>query len=133
MVRHYKRCDNTWSLRRKQVNFLVYRQDSKKTPVDRSAQWKWYYLILRVGIFSKIIFCISNTKEKPVIDNYYNNNKCLSYFWSFIWVYYVSRLILFQKGENSRLKKASWPKFCNIIFLFLLKIGSVGWARKPKN
>ena len=28
---------------------------------------------------------------------------------------------LFQKAENSRLKK-----FCNIIFLFLLKIGLVG-------
>ena len=33
----------------------------------------------------------------------------------------------FQKAENNRLKKkASWPKFCNTIFLFLLKIGSVG-------
>ena len=31
-----------------------------------------------------------------------------------------------QKAENNRLKKASWPKFCNIIFLFLLKIGSIG-------
>ena len=32
----------------------------------------------------------------------------------------------FQKAENNRLKKISWPKFCNIVFLFLLKIGSVG-------
>ena len=33
----------------------------------------------------------------------------------------------FQKAENSRLKKeASQPNFPNIIFLFLLKIGSVG-------
>ena len=32
----------------------------------------------------------------------------------------------FQKAENNRLKKASWPKFCNIIFWFLLKIRSVG-------
>ena len=27
--------------------------------------------------------------------------------------------------ENNRLKKASWPKFCNIIFLLLLKVGLV--------
>ena len=44
----------------------------------------------------------------------------------------------FQKAENNRLKKkASWPKFCNTIFLFLLKIGSVGRsvgrARRPTN
>ena len=32
--------------------------------------------------------------------------------------------ILF-KAENNRLKKASWPKFWNIFFLFLLKVGSV--------
>ena len=33
----------------------------------------------------------------------------------------------FQKAENDRLKKASWPKYCNIVFfLFLIKIGSVG-------
>ena len=31
-----------------------------------------------------------------------------------------------QKAENNRLKKASRPKFCNIIFLFFLKVGSVG-------
>ena len=28
---------------------------------------------------------------------------------------------------------ASWPKFCNIIFLFLLKIGSVGPADQQIN
>ena len=35
----------------------------------------------------------------------------------------------FQKAENNRLKKANWPNFvifCNIIFLFLHKIESVG-------
>ena len=31
----------------------------------------------------------------------------------------------FEKQKNIDFKKASWPKFCNIIFLFLLKIGSV--------
>ena len=30
-----------------------------------------------------------------------------------------------QKAENSRLKKVNWPTFCNIIFFFLLKIGSL--------
>ena len=34
--------------------------------------------------------------------------------------------LFFQKAENNRLKKASCSKFCNIIFLFLLKIGLVG-------
>ena len=28
--------------------------------------------------------------------------------------------------KKQRLKKANWPKFCSIIFSFLLKIGSVG-------
>ena len=39
-------------------------------------------------------------------------------------IFYFS---LFKKknAENNRLKKASWPQFCNIIFLFLLQIGSV--------
>ena len=32
----------------------------------------------------------------------------------------------FQKAENNRLKKVCWPKYCNIVILFLLKIGSVG-------
>ena len=38
-----------------------------------------------------------------------------------------------QKAENNRLKKASWPKLCNIIFLFLLKIVSVGPADQQIN
>ena len=32
-------------------------------------------------------------------------------------------IFFFQKAENNSLKKARLPKFCNIIFLFLLKIG----------
>ena len=35
-------------------------------------------------------------------------------------------LFLLKIGEIKDFKKASWSKFCNIIFLFLLKIGSVG-------
>ena len=35
-------------------------------------------------------------------------------------------LFFFQKAENNRLKKASRPKFCNIIFPFSLKIEWVG-------
>ena len=32
-----------------------------------------------------------------------------------------------QKVENNKLKKkASWPIFCDIVFLFLLKVGSIG-------
>ena len=32
----------------------------------------------------------------------------------------------FKKQKIMDLKKASCPTFCNIIFLFLLKVGSVG-------
>ena len=35
-------------------------------------------------------------------------------------------LFFFKKQIKIHLKKRSWPKCCNIIFLFLLKIGSVG-------
>ena len=36
-------------------------------------------------------------------------------------------LFFLQKTEKKiDLKKASWPRFCNIIFLFVLKVGSVG-------
>ena len=44
----------------------------------------------------------------------------------FGYLYKFMFLFFFQKAENNRLKKASWSKFCNIIFLFLLKVGSVG-------
>ena len=43
----------------------------------------------------------------------------------YLYVCYVLPLF-FQKAENNRSKKASWPIFCNIIFLFLLKVQSVG-------
>ena len=33
-------------------------------------------------------------------------------------LYYIYISYFFQKAENNRLKKASWPKFCNIIFVF---------------
>ena len=53
-------------------------------------------------------------------------------------VIYISFLcfilfFFFQKAENNRLKKASWSKFCNIIFLFLLKIRSAGLTDQQLN
>ena len=39
------------------------------------------------------------------------------YLYKFVMFYFF----FFQKAENNRLKKASWSKFCNIIFIFLLK------------
>ena len=39
---------------------------------------------------------------------------------------YLFISFFFQNAENNRLKKGSWPKFCNITFLFLLNVGSVG-------
>ena len=46
-----------------------------------------------------------------------------SYLYNFVMFCFF---FFFQKTENDRLKNDIWPKFCNIIFLFLLKIGSVG-------
>ena len=40
----------------------------------------------------------------------------------------------FKKNQKKiDLKKASWPRFCNIIFLFLLKVGSVGPIDRQSN
>ena len=52
------------------------------------------------------------------------------YLYKFVILHF---LYFFQKAENNRLKKASWPKLCNIIFLFLLKIVSVGPADQQIN
>ena len=80
-------------------------------------------MILSVGIFSKLIFCKANLQ----VLIYYNNNK---YF--LVLVIYISVLCLisfflsfFSKCRKHRLKQATWPKFYNIIFLFMLKIGLV--------
>ena len=45
------------------------------------------------------------------------------YLCEFVMFYFF---FFFQTVGSNRLKKASWPKFCNIIFLLLFKIGSVG-------
>ena len=48
-----------------------------------------------------------------------------SWFWLFIFLlYFIS--FFFKKEKIIDLKKASWPKLCNIIFLFLIKVGSIG-------
>ena len=39
------------------------------------------------------------------------------YLYNFVMFYFF---FFFQKAENNRFKKASWSKFCNIIFMFLL-------------
>ena len=48
---------------------------------------------------------------------------CFGYLYKLVMFYF---LYFFQKAKNNRLKKASCSKFCNIIFLFLLKMRSVG-------
>ena len=64
---------NTWvtvqeiksCIRRNQVNFLVYRQDSKKIgSVGRQNKNNVIWFLGSV-FFKKIIFCIGNTEEKP--------------------------------------------------------------------
>ena len=49
---------------------------------------------------------------------------CFGYLYKFVMFFFFFK----KKAEINRLKKNSWPKFCNIIFLFLLKIGSIGPA-----
>ena len=44
------------------------------------------------------------------------------YLYKFVMYYFF--LLFFEKAEHNRLKKARLPKLCNIIFWFLLKIGS---------
>ena len=43
-----------------------------------------------------------------------------------IYMFVMFYSFFLQKAESNRLKKTSWPKFCNITFFFLLKVGSVG-------
>ena len=38
---------------------------------------------------------------------------------------FVVLFLLLKKTENNNFKKVNLPKFCNIIFLLLLKIGSI--------
>ena len=51
------------------------------------------------------------------------------YLFKFAMFYFL----FFKKQKRIDLKKASWPKFCNTIFLFLLKIGSVGPVEQQIN
>ena len=48
-------------------------------------------------------------------------------------LFYFILFFVFQKAENNRLKKASLPKFCNIIFSFLRRIESVGPVDQQTN
>ena len=45
------------------------------------------------------------------------------YLYRFVMFYFF---FFFQKAENNRLKKSYLTKICDIIFLFFIKIGSVG-------
>ena len=56
-----------------------------------------------------------------------------SWFWLLSLLCFFFLFFFIQKAENNRLKKANWPKFCNIIFLFLLKAGSAGPVEQQIN
>ena len=47
----------------------------------------------------------------------------LGYLYKFVVFYFF--IFFFQKAENNRLKKSSWPKFCSIFLCFLI-VGSAG-------
>ena len=70
--------------------------------------------------------------KNPKLKIYYNSNKCLLVF-----VTYISLLcfiyLFIQKADNDILKKASWPKFFKIIVLLLLKLESVGCGHQQIN
>ena len=53
-----------------------------------------------------------------------NNDKCFLVL--VIYMFVMFYFFFLQRAENYRLKKASWLTFFNIIFLFLLKVVSVG-------
>ena len=48
------------------------------------------------------------------------------YKFAMFYFFFLFYFYFFQKAENNSFKKASWSKFYHIIFLSLLKIGSVG-------
>ena len=63
---------------------------------------------------------------------FYNNGKCFLVLVIYISLFCITSFFL-KKEESNRLKKASCPKFGNIIFLFLVKIGSVGPVGQQMN
>ena len=94
-------------------------------------KWGWsagkikYYLILRVGIFLKPMFRMENAEENLQFVIYHNNDKCLLVLVCYIlFPFFVLFVFFLEKAENNRLKEK--PKLCDIIFLFLLKVGLVG-------
>ena len=63
----------------------------------------------------------------------------LSYLYNFVMFCVLLLIFFLKKGENNRFKKSQFAKFCNTIFLFLLKTESVGRlkigsvTRRPTN
>ena len=123
-------------LRRNQVNFLIYDQGSKKKKKKKrkrkrlvGRQNKNDIIWFSGSVFflkNNILHSKHNTKKIPQFIIYYSNDKCF-----LVLVIYISLLcfisfFFFKKQKIIDFKKASWPKFCNINFLFLLKVGSVG-------
>ena len=57
---------------------------------------------------------------------YYNNDKCFLVVVIYMFVMFYFFFLQIAKQKKKKIKKSQWPIFCNIIFLFLLKVGSVG-------
>ena len=105
-------------IRRNQVKFLIYVQDRQK-------KWGWLAGKIRVSIFLKPMFRMENAEENLQFVIYHNNDKCLLVLVCYIlFPFFVLFVFFLEKAENNRLKEK--PKLCDIIFLFLLKIGLVG-------
>ena len=90
-------------------------------------------MILRVGVFLKIIFFITNTEKYPQFIIYYKNDKCFLVFDIYISLLCFISYFFLKKQKRKDWKNACWPKMSNIIFLFLLQIESIGPVDKQIN
>ena len=111
---------------------MVYGENSKKIrSVGRQNKNNVIWFI-GWAFFQKWYF---DTEENLQFLIYYNKDKCF-----LVLVIYISLLCLtssfiffFKKQKIIDFKKASRTKFCNIIFLFFLKIGSIGPIEQQLN
>ena len=98
---------------------MIYGKDSEKDRVNRLGNENNIIWFLGSVIFRKYYFELRTQKEIAKCMNYYHNDKCF-----LVLVIYMFVMFLFfflQKEEINRSKRASWPKFCNIVFFVFQK------------
>ena len=88
--------------------------------------------------FKKYYFPQQIQKKNAKCIIYYNNGKCflvlVIYMFVMFYFFFLQKAKQKQKKTTKKqIKKSQWPIFCNIIFLFLLKVGSIGPVDKQIN